>query len=469
VSELRRIAAIAVPAIAEVQASEATRTVALLLLRDLGPAVITGVGLTHHLVQTAQMAFLGIATGCVAVAAQAIGAGRAKLAGLAAAQTWTVSLLVGLALTAAFEFFGTEMLRALGAAPDAIQAARGYARWQGGAVLALSSATAQAAALRAVGDAVSPLKYHAAGQAVHLALLPPLVRGWLPVPWSGAAGAGLAAFAGACVTAVLVHRAWRRRLGLRDLRAAALVPDGPTLRLVLGISLPAMGERVVLTIGQLSFIRAVAAMGTVTYAAHQLALLFSNIIFTITYGAGIAATVLAGQYIGAGRPRQAVRAAMTAGHLALGFGLLTTGAATIFATPLARNFTTDAMVVALVPAAMPYMLAYQLPVAYHTVWIGALQGAGDTRWTLFISLIGIWPVRLGLVAVLWFAGAWTLQGAWLALGVDFAVRSVIAGRRFASDHWRRSLAMPVSAREREGVPARDEMDAAAAPAPRSAE
>lgn len=450
-SDLRRITAIALPAIAEVQASEATRTVALLLLRDLGPAVITGVGLTHHLVQTVQMAFLGIATGCVAVAAQAIGAGRVKLSGIAAAQSWAVSLLAGVLLTVVFELFGPELLRALGAAPDAVDAARGYVRWQGGLVFVLSSATSQAAALRAAGDAVSPLKCHAIGQAVHMALLPLLVRGWLPVPWTGAEGAGLAAFAGGCFTAALIHRAWRRRLRIHDLCRTAFIPDPATLRLVLGISVPAMGERVILTIGQLTFIRLVAAMGTVTYAAHQLALLFSNIIFTTTYGAGIAATVLAGQYLGAGQPRRAVRATILSGHLALAFGVVTAGVAALYATPLARVFTNDAVVIALVPLAMPYMFAYQLPVAYHTVWVGALQGAGDTRWTLFISLIGIWPVRLGLVAVLWATGTWRLETAWLALAVDFGVRSLIAGRRFASDQWRRGLAMPVTPRETEAA------------------
>jgi len=68
---------------------------------------------------------------------------------------------------------------------------------------------------------------------------------------------------------------------------------------------------------------------------------------------------------------------------------------------------------------------------------GALRGAGDTRYTLAITIVNWFVVRLPLAVGLGIVVGWGLTGVWLAVAIDYAIRAGLMARRFHSGAWQR--------------------------------
>jgi Na+-driven multidrug efflux pump len=81
------------------------------------------------------------------------------------------------------------------------------------------------------------------------------------------------------------------------------------------------------------------------------------------------------------------------------------------------------------------------------VFTGGLRGAGDTRWPLLITFLGLCCIRLPLAAFLAWSEiplgslvlpglGWGVQGAWIAMVSDIIVRAVLIVLRFLQGGWR---------------------------------
>jgi len=441
----RRIIALALPAIAEMQTIEVVRALTLILLRDLGPAVTAGVGLTNHVVQYATYPFQAIATGAVAIIAQSIGARRWPDATRAAGQAWMVGVACGLVLFALFQWQVRGLQHAMGAGPDAIERTLSYARWQGGNLFLLAALTVQSAAIRASGDTMRPLVIMAIGQAVHLALLPLLIRGWGGMAGLGVNGAGIASFVGMFTATVFMHVAWLYRLRLRGQFGQSLRPHAPTLRLLVGVGTPALGERLVVGTGQALYIRSTAGLGTVVYAAHQIIMMITTNIYAITHGFTVAATVVAAQNLGAGNPEAAKRGVRACVWMNVWISSAIGVALALSLRPLAELFTTDPRVADLVVGSLICVALYQPVLGPGGGFVGSLQGAGDTRWPLIINMIGLWGLRLPLVYLCAYRLGWGLTGSWVAMAADLYVRAALATWRFRLGTWTKALPLSTAA------------------------
>ena len=67
----------------------------------------------------------------------------------------------------------------------------------------------------------------------------------------------------------------------------------------------------------------------------------------------------------------------------------------------------------------------------------ALQGAGDTRFPMYSTFLGIWGIRIGigwLLAVHFHMG---LDGIWYAYALDVTVRGILLLIRFQSGKWQK--------------------------------
>ncbi len=67
---------------------------------------------------------------------------------------------------------------------------------------------------------------------------------------------------------------------------------------------------------------------------------------------------------------------------------------------------------------------------------GALRGAGDTKWPLYSTLVGVWGFRVVLSYLFVQVLGYGLVGAWVAMAVDQFARSSIILYRFRSNKWK---------------------------------
>ncbi|MFQ5809907.1 MAG: MATE family efflux transporter, partial [Armatimonadota bacterium] len=108
----------------------------------------------------------------------------------------------------------------------------------------------------------------------------------------------------------------------------------------------------------------------------------------------------------------------------------------LFPEPLLRLFTTDQEVIRLGVIFLRIAAVSQIPLAVVLVLQGALRGAGDTRFILRVTTLGIWGVRLPVSAA---AAWWGLSVAyvWWAFLLDWVVRMIVLQWRFRSPRWER--------------------------------
>ena len=157
----------------------------------------------------------------------------------------------------------------------------------------------------------------------------------------------------------------------------------------------------------------------------------------ICLGFQIAAATLVGQHLGARQPVAAERAGWQAtlwaacAMSALGLGIAV-GAESIVGWFGEVTEATAALAVTflmIVCASQPLM-ALEFGVG------GSLRGAGDTRFPLLATLVGLFGCRLGgaLVVIHLFGG--TIMAVWMCLLADYGIKGMLLALRFRRGHWK---------------------------------
>lgn len=179
-------------------------------------------------------------------------------------------------------------------------------------------------------------------------------------------------------------------------------------------------------------------MGTVAVASHQVALQLAALTFMIPVGVAQATSVVVGQAIG--------RSDQPAARRAVGAGLTTVTAfmtvtAILFLTIpdwLARLFTSDPEVVAVVAVLLPIAGVFQIGDGLQVAGAGALRGVGDTRVPMLMNLVGFWFVGLPVSAGLGFGLGIGPRGVWWGLATGIGVVAILLMMRIRR-HFGREL------------------------------
>jgi Na+-driven multidrug efflux pump len=243
----------------------------------------------------------------------------------------------------------------------------------------------------------------------------------------------------------------RGRAGLRW-RLKLMRFDGGLIRRLLRIGLPGGADMTSVLFCNLWYVRIIYALATADAAAHGVGVRIESLAYLPGAAFAVAATTLAGQFLGGGEPRRAVRSVLLA--LLVGGGIMTAVAAMFFvgADPLVHFFLGDDKPhVAKLAAQLMRVVAFSTPaLAVSMILTGALRGAGDTRWPLAVTLVGFLGVRIPLAYYL----AWDeislplldavipgmglgVVGAWYAMLVETLLRALMISLRFWHGGWQR--------------------------------
>jgi putative MATE family efflux protein len=265
---------------------------------------------------------------------------------------------------------------------------------------------------------------------LYLTIAYPLVYGLWGFPAWGITGAAVAT--GIAEGSGVAYLLWT----CRKLFKTSLNIRRDLLRSTWQIGASVSGERIFQQAGIILYTKIVLLYGTVTYAAHQVGLSIESLSFLPGYGFAIAAATMVGQSIGAGKFVRAKLENWEANRLAS----MTMAAMGIFffffPYILLRAFTNDETVVELGTMFLRIVAILQVPLALTMVLAGSLRGAGDTRFIMWTTTIGMWGVRLPLAVI---AGPWLALDVlfvWSAMIADWTVRMVLLLVRYRSERWK---------------------------------
>jgi multidrug resistance protein, MATE family len=216
------------------------------------------------------------------------------------------------------------------------------------------------------------------------------------------------------------------------------------VRAVWSMGVP-LGVQMLLEVGAFAMLTAVfARMGENELAAHQIGIQVIHFSFLPAYALGEAASVLAGQAVGANEDRLVQRI----GRLTLAGAVAYTGACslllTFFGGPIARAFTGDPRLVETTVRLLYVAAAFQVFDGANVVARGVLRGTGDVRYTAYVSVGIAWAATPPLALGLGYALGWGAVGGWLGLCLEIVAGAAVLWWRLERGGWRRA-----AARERE--------------------
>jgi MATE family multidrug resistance protein len=264
---------------------------------------------------------------------------------------------------------------------------------------------------------------------VNLVLDPILVFGLGPVPALGMAGAALGVDAGLGVALLVLL--WQAR----DLLAVSWRPELRLLRQVWAVGGPA-ALQFLLDVGSfVGFQALLSASGDAVLAAHVVVARIVMLAFFPAVAVGDAVAVLVGQSRGAGRPREALRAMQLGATDVLAISGATGLLFLLVPGLLVAPFGATAEVLALVRPVLVLWAGAQVLDALAQVGFGALNGAGDTRYTFAVTTFGAWFVKLPVAAVLVFGFDLGVLGAWGGLAAECGWQVVTTAWRLRGVAW----------------------------------
>jgi putative MATE family efflux protein len=296
-------------------------------------------------------------------------------------------------------------------------------------------------ALRSAGDARTPMMLGISMTVLNLALNILLIRGLGPIPPFGTKGAAM----GTCIASGLVAvyalaKLWSGAWVISIPRGGGYGPDWTIIKSIFKFGLPTGVQGIAMNIGgvlMLSFIGSLAQSAAAQAAfAVSYTELFSLITWTSVGLMGAAAAV-AGQNLGAGQPDRADAAV----HVAARFGF--TGAAFVgifflfFPRQLLAIFGMhDPAVVDIGVQLLRVLSVSGLLIAVALTYTGGLQGTGDTRSPLYISIISQVIVPLGMCSLIKAVATLDPIDIWLAILAGHATRCILSVVRFRQGKWR---------------------------------
>ena len=431
VTQIRRsVMILALPVTLTTLLQRAEGIVAVFLVGGLGATSIAAVGLGQLLAFVATTLVSGISVGTNVIVAQLWGARRRQDAGEAARHFLWLSIGVSLVL-AGIGIAGNQfVMQQLGAESAVIALALPYSTLIFLVIPCTVLIQVLSSILQGTGDTKTPMYGLIGVNLLHVFLAYPLIYGQWGAPALGLKGAAIAVgFAEATGMLYLL------------LRCRPILKESSSLRLDLirsiwEVGASVSGERIVQQAGIFIYTKLVLLYGTVAYAAHQVGLSIESFSFLPGYGLAIAAATMVGQSIGAGKYTRAKLENWEANRLAIvimaGMGILFF----FFPYTLLRAFTTDEAVIELGTVFLKIVAILQIPLALTMVLAGSLRGAGDTRFIMGATMIGMWGVRvpMALIVAIWLH--LSVSYVWIAMIADWTVRMGLLLWRYQSERWR---------------------------------
>jgi putative MATE family efflux protein len=296
-------------------------------------------------------------------------------------------------------------------------------------------------ALRSAGDARTPMILGFALTVLNIAFNVVLIRGLGPIPSYGTAGSAMGtAAASGLLAAYAIAKLWRGGWVVRFPRGQGYGPDWTIIRELFRFGLPAGFQGIAMNIGGVFLLAFIGSLAQSAPAQAAYAVSYGQLFSFVTWtsiGLMGAAAAVAGQNLGAGRPDRA----MAAVHIAARIGV--TGAACVglafFLIPrqlLAVFGLDDPSVVPIGTELLRILSISGLFISAALTYTGGLQGTGDTKSPLYISIVSQIVLPLGACFVIQRTGTLQPVHIWLAILAGHMTRFSLSFLRFVQGKWR---------------------------------
>ncbi len=260
-----------------------------------------------------------------------------------------------------------------------------------------------------------------------------LIFGNLGAPEMGVVGAGLATTISLYIgTGLYFFFAIRHA---SDKGFLHRIPSRSTLWQQFKLSLPASLQQLFFSAGLVTLVWIVGQIGTAEVAAVNVLMTFHITAALPAFGVALAATTMVGNALGKGDTEDAAMWGWNTAAIVLVYGLLLSLVLIPFADPLLGVFLTNPETRQL--AYLP-MILWALAIGFDTtgmVLMNALIGAGDTRRSMWISVIAQWAFFLPVAYIVGPVMGFGLLGIWIVNGLYRSGQAIACVQQWSGRHW----------------------------------
>lgn len=296
-------------------------------------------------------------------------------------------------------------------------------------------------ALRAAGDARTPMRLGVLLTVLNIVCNIAFITGVGPLPRLGTAGAAVGTtIAGLVVSGLTVYLLFSGLLPVTWHRGMDWRPDWATIRSLFRFGLPTGVQGIAMNVAGVLLLRFIGSLPQSAEAQASYAVSYTELFSFITWtsvGLMSAAATVAGQNLGAHRPDRSVQGV----HVAAGIGVCLAAAIGLLFLTIPRALLglfgmTDPVVVGIGVQLLRFLSVSGLFVSVALTYTGGLQGTGDTRSPLYISIVSQIVVPLGLCTWLQATRGLRPVDIWMAILLGHITRCALSALRFRQGKWR---------------------------------
>jgi putative MATE family efflux protein len=411
-----------------------------------------GIGVATQIWIVVIVFIMSVFTGMSILVARFVGAGDSDMADRVVYQAFLAAAAISLGVLAPAGYVAAPALLQMVNATPAVQAeALPYLRIMLVFSIGMLIFFMLSGALRSAGDARTPMVLGIVLTVLNVVLNVILIRGLGPIPAYGTAGAAMGTVIACGILGVYsVWKLWRGDWVVSFPRRHGYAPHWPIIRALFRFGLPTGFQGIVMNIGGVLILAFIGSLAQSAAAQAAFAVSYSQLFSLITWtsvGLMGAAAAVAGQNLGAGHPERSSAAV----HVAARIGIAGAAFIGIFFLFFPRQLLivfgmTDPVVVNLSVQLLRVLSVSGLLIAVALAYTGGLQGTGDTRSPLYISIVSQVVIPLGICFIIQTFGTLQPLHVWLAILAGHATRCVLSVVRFNQGKWRSiSVGVPSAA------------------------
>ncbi len=406
------------------------------MVSGLGESAVAAIGLTAQPRFIALSMVMANNVAVSAIVARRRGENNQKAANLTLRNALGLILIITALFSVLSVAFVDPVLRFVGSNADTHAMASEYLQIiMAGLVFQTVTLTINAAQ-RGSGNTRIVMRCNLVSNGVNLIFNYLLIHGNFGFPALGIAGAAIATVIGTVVAmlmAIISALPGKNFVELSSLKFFSF--DKATLKGLFKVSLPTLVEQLFMRFGFLSVAIIAASLGTIAFAANQVANNITMLSFSFADGLSIAAVALVGRSLGELRPDFAKLYGAMCQRIGFCVSVLSAIVFQLFGTAIFRLFSDDEQILEysrMLTIAMSITVLMQIT---QFIYTGCLRGAGDNRFTAFISLISVAIVRPLASYLFCYTFDLGLTGLWIGLIIDQTVRMLFASLRFKQGKW----------------------------------
>jgi putative MATE family efflux protein len=304
-------------------------------------------------------------------------------------------------------------------------------------------------ALRSAGDARTPMMLGVSLTVLNVVFNVILIRGLGPIPAFGTKGAAMGTSLASGLLAIYsLWKLWSGGWVVSFPRGRGWGPDWKIIRALFRFGLPTGFQGIAMNIGGVLMLAFIGSLAQSAAAQAAFAVCYSQLFSLVTWtsvGLMGASAAIAGQNLGAGNADRAAAAVHVAARIGLASAAIVGALFLLIPRQLLAIFGMHEPAVVDVGVQLLRVLSLSgLFITTALTYTGGLQGTGDTRSPLYISIVSQMLVPLSICFVVQRVSTLKAIDIWIAILIGHAVRCALSVLRFNQGRWR-NIAVNVGA------------------------